>query len=110
MSYVWYCLNNCICLCVLSVFLAIHPTHVSELADTATRAPFGNPRENSYSSDLKPWVLDEAVAAYTSTGPSLQAALDIYKRNVFLAVSLTVPSSSQMLAQGLGSSQMQLGH
>ncbi|KAL3146102.1 hypothetical protein ABBQ38_015451 [Trebouxia sp. C0009 RCD-2024] len=36
-------------------------------------------------SDLDSWVLDEAVAAYTGTAASLQAALDIYKRNFFLA-------------------------
>ena len=49
--------------------------------------PLKDPREEgAFMGALESWVLEEAVAAYTGTGPSLQAALDIYKRNVFLAV------------------------
>ncbi len=48
--------------------------------------PLKDPRED-FDGPLGSWVLEEAVAAYTGTGPSLQAALDIYKRNVFLAVT-----------------------
>lgn len=48
--------------------------------------PLQNPKQTLYEKDLEAWVLDEAVAAYTGSGPSLQAAVEIYKRNVFLAV------------------------
>lgn len=41
----------------------------------------------SFNKELEPWVLDEAVAAYTGTESSLQAAIETYKRNYFLAVS-----------------------
>lgn len=39
--------------------------------------------------DLEAWVLDEASATYIGSAASLQAALDIYKRHFFLAVSIT---------------------
>ena len=49
--------------------------------------PLKDPREEgAFMGPLESWVLEEAVAAYTGTGPSLQGALDIYKRNVFLAI------------------------
>lgn len=49
--------------------------------------PLKDPREEgTFMGPLESWVLEEAVAAYTGTGPSLQAALDIHKRNAFLAV------------------------
>ncbi|DBA68784.1 TPA: hypothetical protein ACH3X2_013399 [Trebouxia sp. C0005] len=47
--------------------------------------PLKDPR-GDFAGTLGSWVLEEAVAAYTGTAPSLQAALDIYKRNFFLAV------------------------
>ena len=53
--------------------------------------PLRNPKSDesypSYNNELKSWVLDEAVAAYTGTESSLQAAIETYKRNFFLAVS-----------------------
>ena len=51
--------------------------------------PLQNPKQGQSPTNLEAWVLDEAIAAYTGTGPSLQAALDVYKRNVSLAVSST---------------------
>ena len=51
--------------------------------------PLKHPKPRVYKCQLESWVLEEAVALYTGTGPSLQAAVDLYKRNVFLAVSLT---------------------
>lgn len=50
--------------------------------------PLENPKTGLFDRDLDQWVLDEAIAAFTGTAPSLQAALDIYQRNVFLAVSV----------------------
>ncbi len=49
--------------------------------------PLKNPKETTWAGRLEPWVSGEAIAAYTGSGSSLQAALDTYKRNVFLAVS-----------------------
>lgn len=64
-------------------------------------------------SDLDSWVLDEAVAAYTGTAASLQAALDIYKRNFFLAVSLSThlfyAENLQCVASSMSIAQMSSG-
>lgn len=53
--------------------------------------PLKDPR-GDFAGTLGSWVLEEAVAAYTGTAPSLQAALDIYKRNFFLAVTKNAAS------------------
>ena len=53
--------------------------------------PLKDPRDD-FREPLGFWVLGEAVAAFTGTGPSLQAALDIYRRNVFLAVTRNAAS------------------
>ena len=50
--------------------------------------PLKNPKTGLFDRDLDQWVLDEAIAAFTGTASSLQAALDIYQRSVFLAVSV----------------------
>lgn len=57
--------------------------------------PLHNPKSESYySREVGSWVLDEAVAAYTGTDSSLQAALETYKRNFFLAVRNLTPATA----------------
>ena len=41
-------------------------------------------------------VVDEAIAAYTGSATSLRAALDVYKRNVFLEVSMFLKSEARI--------------
>ena len=74
---------------ILVLCLHDQSTGCFELQSLLPQDPLKHPKSRVYDSQLESWVVEEAVAAYTGTGASLQAAVDLYKRNVFLAVSLT---------------------